>query len=106
MQRNDGEANLLGAMTIAAHFRIPEVCLYFNNKLFRGNRYVCWCLSRSGLVEVIVHCQHTTVPLCAFPVSILFTTAYYHGDKFESNGSICLHLVGLVICTNVAGAPS
>jgi hypothetical protein len=37
-QRNDGEGNLLGAMTIAAHFRIPEVCLYFNNKLLRGNR--------------------------------------------------------------------
>jgi hypothetical protein len=38
MQRNDGESNLLGALTIAAHFRIPEVCLFFNNKLFRGNR--------------------------------------------------------------------
>jgi len=30
--------NLLGALTIAGHFVIPEVCLFFNNKLFRGNR--------------------------------------------------------------------
>ncbi|ORX92528.1 asparaginase-domain-containing protein [Basidiobolus meristosporus CBS 931.73] len=36
--RNDGVENLLGALTIAGHFVIPEVSLYFNNKLFRGNR--------------------------------------------------------------------
>ena len=36
--RNDGVENLLGALTIAGHFIIPEVSLYFNNKLFRGNR--------------------------------------------------------------------
>ncbi|KAJ2361147.1 hypothetical protein IW150_007318, partial [Coemansia sp. RSA 2607] len=38
--RNDGIENFLGALTIAGHFVIPEVCLYFNNKLFRGNRCV------------------------------------------------------------------
>jgi lysophospholipase len=36
--RNDGIDNLLGALTIAGHFVIPEVTLYFNNRLFRGNR--------------------------------------------------------------------
>ena len=36
--RNDAVDNLLGALTIAAHFVIPEVGLFFNNKLFRGNR--------------------------------------------------------------------
>ncbi|KAG0266042.1 hypothetical protein BG011_003480 [Mortierella polycephala] len=36
--RNDAIDNLLGALTIAGHFVIPEVCLYFGNKLFRGNR--------------------------------------------------------------------
>lgn len=36
--RNDAVENLLGALTIAGHFVIPEVCLYFSNKLFRGNR--------------------------------------------------------------------
>ncbi|KAI9290259.1 asparaginase-domain-containing protein [Umbelopsis sp. AD052] len=36
--RNDAVENLLGALTIAGHFVIPEVSLYFNEKLFRGNR--------------------------------------------------------------------
>jgi lysophospholipase len=36
--RNDAIDNLLGALTIAGHFEIPEVCLYFHNKLMRGNR--------------------------------------------------------------------
>lgn len=35
---NDAVDNLLGALTIAGHYNIPEVCLYFNNKLMRGNR--------------------------------------------------------------------
>uniref|UniRef100_A0A3Q3VKH0 asparaginase n=1 Tax=Mola mola TaxID=94237 RepID=A0A3Q3VKH0_MOLML len=36
--RNDGRDNLLGALMIAALYVIPEVCLYFYNKLYRGNR--------------------------------------------------------------------
>lgn len=35
---NDAGQNLLGAITIAGHFEIPEVCIYFGNKLLRGNR--------------------------------------------------------------------
>ncbi len=36
--RNDALDNLLGALTIAGHFHIPEVTLYFHHKLMRGNR--------------------------------------------------------------------
>ena len=36
--QNDSVNNLLGALTVAGHYRIPEVTLFFNNKLFRGNR--------------------------------------------------------------------
>lgn len=36
--RNDAVDNLLNALTIAGHFVIPEVGLFFDNKLFRGNR--------------------------------------------------------------------
>uniref|UniRef100_UPI00398F018E 60 kDa lysophospholipase isoform X2 n=1 Tax=Pristiophorus japonicus TaxID=55135 RepID=UPI00398F018E len=36
--RNDGHDNLLGALLIAGHFVIPEVGLYFQHKLYRGNR--------------------------------------------------------------------
>jgi L-asparaginase len=38
--RNDARDNLLAAMLIAAHHPVPEVCLYFGNRLFRGNRAV------------------------------------------------------------------
>ncbi len=36
--RNDARENLINAMLIASSYEIPEVCVYFNNKLFRGNR--------------------------------------------------------------------
>lgn len=36
--RNDARENLINAILIAGNYRIPEVCIYFNNKLFRGNR--------------------------------------------------------------------
>ena len=36
--RNDGRDNIITALIIAAHYEIPEVCLYFGGKLMRGNR--------------------------------------------------------------------
>lgn len=36
--RSDGRINLLNALYIAAYHPINEVCLFFNNQLFRGNR--------------------------------------------------------------------
>lgn len=36
--KNDGRDNLMGALLIAGQYVIPEVCLYFYNKLYRGNR--------------------------------------------------------------------
>lgn len=36
--RNDATDNLMGALTIAGHYIIPECCLYFNHTLYRGNR--------------------------------------------------------------------
>lgn len=35
---SDATDNLLGSLIIAGHYMIPEVCLFFNHKLFRGNR--------------------------------------------------------------------
>ncbi len=45
--RNDALANLLGALGIAGHYRIPEVGLYFHHKLLRGNR--CTKIDAAGL---------------------------------------------------------
>jgi L-asparaginase len=36
--RTDARVNLLNALYIAAYHPISEVCLFFNNRLFRGNR--------------------------------------------------------------------
>jgi lysophospholipase len=38
--RNDACKNLVDALTIAGTFHIPEVCLLFDSKLFRGNRTI------------------------------------------------------------------
>lgn len=36
--RSDARDNLVTALMIAGGYDVPEVCLYFGNKLFRGNR--------------------------------------------------------------------
>ena len=36
--RSDGQTNLLNSLYIAANYPVAEVGLFFNNKLFRGNR--------------------------------------------------------------------
>ncbi|MCL6417446.1 asparaginase [Aestuariirhabdus sp. Z084] len=36
--RNDAQDNLVTAIELACDFHIPEVCLYFNGRLLRGNR--------------------------------------------------------------------
>ncbi|MFN3386720.1 MAG: asparaginase [Candidatus Thermochlorobacter sp.] len=38
--RSDARENLIGALFLAANFQIPEVGVYFNGKLLRGNRAV------------------------------------------------------------------
>ncbi|KPM38364.1 hypothetical protein AK830_g8203 [Neonectria ditissima] len=36
--QSDGVDNLLGSLVIAGTFLIPEVCLFFHHRLYRGNR--------------------------------------------------------------------
>lgn len=36
--KNDAIDNLLGSLLVAGHFNIPEVMIFFANKLLRGNR--------------------------------------------------------------------
>lgn len=36
--RNDGVDNFLGSLMLAAHYEIPEVGIYFRDRLLRGNR--------------------------------------------------------------------
>lgn len=48
--RNDAESNLIGAFTVAEH-RIPEVVIYFNGALLRGNRS---CKESSTMLKAFV----------------------------------------------------
>ncbi len=36
--RNDARDNLITALIIAGYYHVPEVCLFFGNELYRGNR--------------------------------------------------------------------
>lgn len=36
--RSDARENLITSMLLAAHYRVPEVCVYFGGLLLRGNR--------------------------------------------------------------------
>jgi len=38
--RSDGRDNLVGALILAGNYNIPEVSVYFNHKLMRGNRTI------------------------------------------------------------------
>ncbi|MBL4827224.1 MAG: asparaginase [Spongiibacteraceae bacterium] len=38
--RSDGLHNLMAAMELAAHGGVAEVCIFFNNRLLRGNRSI------------------------------------------------------------------
>ncbi|CRK88968.1 CLUMA_CG002603, isoform A [Clunio marinus] len=38
--RSDGKDNFMGSLIIAGNYVIPEVCVLFNSKLFRGNRTI------------------------------------------------------------------
>lgn len=38
--RTDGKDNFMSALIIAGNYVIPEVCVFFGSKLFRGNRTI------------------------------------------------------------------
>lgn len=49
--RSDGRDNIISSLLIAASDRVHEVCVYFGNKLLRGNR--CLKYSADGLVAFV-----------------------------------------------------
>ena len=66
--RTDAEQNLLGALLIAGHFVIPEVCIFFSNKLIRGNRSI------KVIIRAII--MKTHVSLIMFQVDALDFVAF------------------------------
>lgn len=55
---NDASDNIYGALMIAGHFKIPEVCIYFNHKLFRGNRTTKFDASGPSLLLSALMASH------------------------------------------------
>jgi 60kDa lysophospholipase len=65
--RNDGVANLLGALAIAGHFDIPEVTLFFGTRLLRGCR--CSKIDSSSL-DAAFDAPNCTAPLANVGIGI------------------------------------
>ena len=54
--RSDGRDNLVGALIMAGNFSIPEVTVYFNHKLLRGNRTVKVTAEIIVTFDIICYC--------------------------------------------------
>jgi hypothetical protein len=75
--RSDGRENLIGALIAAGSLDIPEVCVYFNNKLFRGNRTIK--MDNSGLDAFT---SPNMAPLALMDISIKGTVFYWKSKCF------------------------
>lgn len=78
IMRTDGRENLITAIEIAAAQRngypiVPEVCLYFQNKLFRANR-----TSKLSAEALNAFDSRNYPPLAQVGVNISYNTAYIH----------------------------
>ena len=62
--RNDAVDNLLGALLVAGPYMIPEVVLFFGNRLFRGNRS-----TKENSLEIEAFGSPNMEPLAKFGVS-------------------------------------
>ncbi len=78
--RNDARDNLITALLIAAEGKVSEVCLYFGNKLFRGNR-----ATKISSDELIAFDSPNYPPLAEAGVKIEINSKYLleKGNKLE-----------------------
>lgn len=74
--RNDAVDNLLGSLLVAGPFLIPEVVVYFNNKLIRGNR-----ASKVACDQLSAFNSPNCEPLGIFGVT--FNVAWDNVRKFQ-----------------------
>lgn len=77
---SDGVDNLLGSLTIAGHCEIPEVCIFFHEKLFRGNRTTKWDSSKLDAFRSPNH-----PPLASTGVTLVTLTKKNIFAFFKSN---------------------
>uniref|UniRef100_A0A672IZL4 asparaginase n=1 Tax=Salarias fasciatus TaxID=181472 RepID=A0A672IZL4_SALFA len=85
--RNDGRDNLLGALLLAGQFDIPEVSLYFYNKLYRGN-----CSTKVDAESFDAFCSPNLVPLASTEAHIKVNTDILWKDKSTDKFQVSRHL--------------
>lgn len=69
--RSDGRDNIITSLLIAASGRISEVCIYFGNRLLRGNRAIKY--SADGLIAFI---SPNHPALAEAGISVVYNEAY------------------------------
>lgn len=84
--RTDGKENLISAVEIAAaeykgHSAVPEVCIFFENKLYRGNR-----TSKNNVEDFNAFISGNYPPLAESGVHIKFN--YHLINYLESGGPL------------------
>ena len=71
--RNDGIDNLLGAITLAGHFDLPEVCLFFHNKLFRGVRST---KADASALDAFASPNHPPLAVCNIEINVAWNSIF------------------------------
>lgn len=74
--KNDAVDNFLGSLLIASQYNIPEVCIYFGNRLMRGNR-----TSKTSTSKIIAFETPNMPPLGE--VGVNFKINWNHVLKFS-----------------------
>lgn len=82
--RTDGRENLITAIEIAAAKRdempvVPEVCVYFQNRLFRANR-----TTKCSAEHLNAFCSENYPPLAEVGVTISYNVPYIRKADFSS----------------------
>lgn len=87
--RNDAKGNIISAMLIAGNYRIPEVCLYFGDKLLRGNRS-----TKYSAEQLNAFCSPNFPPLGSAGVDIKINWNLVLSAKREKNHSLKVKEIG------------
>lgn len=62
---SDGRDNFISSLILAGHYNIPEVAVFFNHKLFRGNR-----VTKTSADNFSAFDSHNMIPLATVGVAI------------------------------------
>lgn len=62
---SDGRDNFISSLILAGHYTIPEVAVFFNHKLFRGNR-----VTKTSADNFNAFDSHNMIPLATVGVAI------------------------------------